>query len=147
MPLFRDFIIFYGGFKWTGMITNGIAVLSSFTAPVFPVTRLAMLVYRDSGQKLFEITFLGTPVWGFSLRDPGPQKIGLRTWRVFHVIFLRWWYRREPSNRAPWDTAGPCGTYTLCSHYTLSRWTPLCSHYTIPNVQPISRRNDGRQGG
>ena len=44
------------------MITNGIAVLSSFTAPVFPVTRLAMLVYRDSGQKLFEITFLGTPV-------------------------------------------------------------------------------------
>ena len=57
MPLFRDFIIFHGGFWWIGMITNGIFVLSSFTAPVFQVTSLAMMAYLYSIRDLFEITF------------------------------------------------------------------------------------------
>ena len=57
MPLFRDFIIFHGGFWWIGMITNGIAVLTSFNAPVFQVTSLAVMVYLYSIRDLFEITF------------------------------------------------------------------------------------------
>ena len=42
---------------WTGMITNGIAVLSSFTAPVFLVVSLAVMAYLYSMRELFEITF------------------------------------------------------------------------------------------
>jgi len=39
------------------MITNGIAVLSSFTAPVFPAASLAAIVYLRSVRMLFKITF------------------------------------------------------------------------------------------
>ena len=42
---------------WTGMIMNGIAVLSSFSAPVFMVISLAVMVYLYSIRDLFEITF------------------------------------------------------------------------------------------
>jgi len=41
---------------WIGMITNGIAVLSSFNAPVFLVASLVMMVYLHSVRELFEIT-------------------------------------------------------------------------------------------
>ena len=42
---------------WAGMITNGIAVLSSFNSPVFMVISLAVMVYLYSIRDLFEITF------------------------------------------------------------------------------------------
>ena len=42
---------------WIGMITNGIAVLSSFTAPIFLVISLAVMGYLYSVRELFEITF------------------------------------------------------------------------------------------
>ena len=42
---------------WTGMITNGIAVLTSFNAPVFMVISLAVMAYLYSIRDLFEITF------------------------------------------------------------------------------------------
>ncbi len=41
---------------WAGMITNGIAVLTSFSAPVFMVISLAVMVYLYSVRELFEIT-------------------------------------------------------------------------------------------
>lgn len=44
---------------WIGMITNGIAVLSAFTAPVFPAANLAAIVYLRSVRMLFEIMFKG----------------------------------------------------------------------------------------
>ena len=42
---------------WAGMITNGIAVLTSFSAPVFMVISLAVMAYLYSVRELFEITF------------------------------------------------------------------------------------------
>ncbi len=59
------FYILYGVFLWTteswgwwiGMIMNGIAVLSSFTAPIFLVISLAVMGYLYSVRELFEITF------------------------------------------------------------------------------------------
>ena len=42
---------------WIGMILQGIAVLSSFSAPVFQVTSLAVMAYLYSVRDLFEITF------------------------------------------------------------------------------------------
>jgi len=39
------------------MITNAIAFLSSFKAPVFLAVSLAMMVYLHSVRELFEITF------------------------------------------------------------------------------------------
>ena len=42
---------------WIGMITNGISVLSSFTAPIFLVISLAVMGYLYSVRELFEITF------------------------------------------------------------------------------------------
>ena len=42
---------------WTGMITNGIAVLSSFSAPAFLAISLAVMAYLHSVRELFEITF------------------------------------------------------------------------------------------
>jgi len=40
---------------WIGMITNGIAVLSSFTAPVFLVASLAVMAYLYSVRAIFAI--------------------------------------------------------------------------------------------
>ena len=59
------FYILYGVFLWTteswgwwiGMIMNGIAVLSSFTAPIFLVISLVVMGYLYSVRELFEITF------------------------------------------------------------------------------------------
>ena len=42
---------------WIGMILQGIAVLSSFRAPVFLAVSLAVMVYMYSVRELFEITF------------------------------------------------------------------------------------------
>ena len=42
---------------WMGMITNGIAVLSSFNAPIMAVFSLAVIIYLYSVRELFEITF------------------------------------------------------------------------------------------
>ena len=39
------------------MITNGIAVLSSFSAPAFLAISLAVMAYLHSVRELFEITF------------------------------------------------------------------------------------------
>ena len=42
---------------WIGMIMQGIAVLSSFNAPLFLAISLAVMVYLYSVRELFEITF------------------------------------------------------------------------------------------
>ena len=39
------------------MITNGISVLTSFKAPVFPVFSLTVMAYLHSIRELSEITF------------------------------------------------------------------------------------------
>jgi len=50
------------------MITNGIAVLTSFTAPVFQVASLAVMVYQSSKDALLDHV-LGR----LCLRDPRPR--------------------------------------------------------------------------